>query len=310
MSPMLGHELRNPIGIVRNSAALLCRTEHTKPELGAACGILDRQLRLMSRLVNDLLNLSRIASGQLQLQREPLDLGALLLDILQSLRHQFDGKDQKLTYTPAVGVIRVFGDRDRLVQVFANLLHNAHKFTQLGGHIEVALRRDARNALVSVRDDGAGIPPDMLEEVFQLFQQVGQESGRGSQTGLGIGLALARNFAQMHGGDIRAQSAGTGRGCEFIVELPLLTEEEQIAVARGHAPVAHRCRSQSPQRLAAVCNVPRRAAPNCKVPCVAVTRFPEPSVRSTCPAPLLRAIQADARQFPQSRIRSARVPTK
>jgi PAS domain S-box-containing protein len=226
----LGHELRNPLGTVRNAFELLCRAEHSRPELRTACGILDRQIKLMSRLVDDLLNVSRIAAGRLQLRREPLDLGALLIDVAESLRHQFEAKDQTLTYSLGGAAVRVFGDRDRLLQVFSNLLHNAHKYTQPGGHIEVTLRREGRNVLVSVRDDGLGIPPHLLDEVFQLFQQVGRESGRASQGGLGIGLALARNLAHMHGGEIHARSAGAGRGSEFIVELPILDEQGEAAL--------------------------------------------------------------------------------
>jgi PAS domain S-box-containing protein len=225
----LGHELRNPLGTVRNAAELLCRAEHPTPELRTACAILDRQLRLMSRLADDLLNVSRIASGRLQLHREPLDLGALLLDTVESLRHQFDAKDQQLTCSIPGDGVRVFGDRDRLVQVISNLLHNAHKFTQPGGRIEVTLRHEGRSALVSVRDDGIGIPPHLLEAVFELFQQVGREAGQGSQGGLGLGLALARNLIHVHGGEIRAYSAGTGRGSEFTVELPILEETDQVA---------------------------------------------------------------------------------
>jgi PAS domain S-box-containing protein len=223
----LGHELRNPLGTLRNSAELLCRAEHLTPELRTACGILDRQLRLMSRLVDDLMNVSRIASGRLQLRREPLDLGALLLDITESMRHLFDAKEQKLTYSPCGDAIRVFADRERLVQVFSNLLHNAHKFTQPGGHIEVTLRCEGRNAFVSVRDNGVGIPAHLLEAVFELFQQVGREAGQDSQGGLGLGLALARNLAHVHGGEVRAHSAGPGRGSEFTVELPILEEAAQ-----------------------------------------------------------------------------------
>lgn len=237
----LGHELRNPLGTVRNATELLCRAEHLRPELRAACGILDRQLRLMARLVDDLLNVSRIASGRLQLRREPIDVGALLLEVMESLRHQFEGKNQKLAYSLAGEPIRVFGDRDRLVQVFSNLLHNAHKFTQTGGHIEVTFRGEGRSALVKVRDNGVGIPPHLLDEVFELFQQVGREAGQGSQGGLGLGLALARNLAHLHGGEVRAHSAGIGRGSEFTVELPILDEKAELAACE-HPPATQTAR--------------------------------------------------------------------
>lgn len=233
----LGHELRNPLGTVRNAAELLCRAEQPRPELRTACGILDRQLRLMSRLVDDLLNVSRIASGRLHLRREPLDLGALLLDVTESLRHLFESKDQQLTYSLGTAVVRVSGDRDRLVQVFSNLLHNASKFTQPGGHIDVTVRHKGRTALVSVRDDGIGIPPHLLNEVFELFQQVGRDAGQGSQGGLGLGLALARNLAHLHGGEVQAHSEGTGRGTEFTVELPILDESADTLAACEHPPV-------------------------------------------------------------------------
>lgn len=238
----LGHELRNPLGTIRNAAELLCRAEHPTAPMRTACGIVDRQVRLMSRLLDDLLNVSRIASGRLQLRREPLDLEALLLGVMESARHQFEGKDQKLTYSSAGGPVRLFGDADRLGQVFSNLLHNAHKFTHRGGHIEVTLRREVRTAFVSVRDNGAGIPPHLLDAVFQLFQQIGREARHGAHGGLGIGLALARNIAHMHGGEIRAHSAGTGRGSEFIVELPVLDGQEESAAAGEQVPHSHTSR--------------------------------------------------------------------
>lgn len=230
----LGHELRNPLGTVRNAAELLCRAEHPTPDLRAACGILDRQLKLMSRLVDDLLNVSRIAAGRLQLRREPLELGSLLVDIMESLRHLFDGKGQKLTFSPASTAIRVFGDRDRLVQVFSNLLHNAHKFTPPGGHIEVAIRHEARNAFVTVRDDGSGIPLHMLEEVFQLFQQVSRESGAGSQGGWELASRSPAILRTCMGARFGFTARARAEVVNFTVELPILEEMEETTAAGGH----------------------------------------------------------------------------
>jgi PAS domain S-box-containing protein len=223
----LGHELRNPLGTLRNSAELLCRAEHPTPELRTACGIIERQLRLMSRLVDDLLNVSRIASGRLQLRREPLDLGALLRDITESMRHQFDAKAQKLTYCAPGDATRVFADRDRLVQVFSNLLHNANKFTQPGGNIEVTLRCEGRKVFVGVRDDGIGIPPHLLEAVFELFQQVGRESGQEVQGGAG---------ARARAGTQSRSHARRGHSCPQCGRGPWQRVHRRAAHPRGRDP--------------------------------------------------------------------------
>ena len=156
----------------------------------------------------------------LHLQSEDLDLGALLRDTVESVRHVYDAKSQLLALEVPSGVFTVFGDRTRLTQLFSNLLHNASKYTGVSGRIQVQLRREADNAVVSVRDDGAGISPEMLDRVFELFVQARASHGRTGE-GLGIGLSLARRLATMHGGSIEARSEGEGRGSEFVVRLPI-----------------------------------------------------------------------------------------
>ena len=217
---MLAHELRNPLAPMRNAVELLCRVEHHEPEQRSACEILNRQMRQMKRLVDDLLDASRIGAGRLELEEELVDLGGLLRGVETALRPEFLDSDQRLSVTLPAERLCVQGDRTRLIQVFSNVLQNAHKYTPRGGHISVSLRREADEAVVSIEDTGAGISPAMLDRVFDLFMQV-DRSHRRTQGGLGIGLTLARRLVQLHNGSIEARSAGEGRGSEFAIRLPL-----------------------------------------------------------------------------------------
>ena len=216
----LGHELRDPLGIFRNVLETLSRSPRSSGELGAALEMLNRQVEVITRLVDDLLDMGRISSGRLHLQSEHLDLGTLLRDTVESVRHVYDAKSQLLALEVPSGSLTVFGDRTRLTQLFSNLLHNASKYTGVGGRIQVQLRREAANSAVSISDNGAGISPEMLDRVFELFVQARAGDGRTGE-GLGIGLSLARRLATLHGGSIEARSEGEGRGSEFIVRLPM-----------------------------------------------------------------------------------------
>ena len=215
----LAHELRNPLAPLRNSVELLLRLEPDRPELQTACGIIDRQLHQMTHLVDDLLDLSRIRTGRIDLLTENVDLAALLQALEHSLRPLFDGMRQQLTLTMPTAPVYVRGDRARLIQVFTNLLTNANKYTPAGGHIGVELGTSGGEAVITVRDTGIGIPSNMLDEVFQLFAQVSRSSQR-TRGGLGIGLAVAKRLVELHDGRIEARSAGEGQGSEFVVRLP------------------------------------------------------------------------------------------
>jgi len=224
----LGHELRNPLAPIRNVAEVLCRIAGTHPESQVACEILRRQVRVMTHLVDDLLDVSRITSGRLRLRQETIELLQLLLNTVESLRHAFEAKRQLIGVSLAGETLAVLGDRTRLTQIFSNLLNNANKYTQEGGHIDVELTREGGDALVRVRDDGMGIPAAMLDDIFELFAQV-PRTRIGSDSGLGIGLTLAKRITELHHGSIEARSAGEGRGSEFVVRLPLADSSEPSA---------------------------------------------------------------------------------
>jgi CheY-like chemotaxis protein len=201
----------------------------------------------MIRLVDDLLDVSRITRGRLELRRERLDLCAVACNALETSRPLIESARHALTVVPTAGPLAVTGDKTRLAQVFANLLNNAAKYTPEGGHIWLTLERSGGQAVVRVRDNGLGIPADMLSQVFGMFSQVDKALHR-SQGGLGIGLMLARNLVEMHGGTVEAHSDGPGKGCEFAVRLPLAREEPDCRAAaeptrpvgRAAATAAHR----------------------------------------------------------------------
>jgi PAS domain S-box-containing protein len=215
----LAHELRNPLSPLRNSVELLLRLEPDRPELQTACAIIERQLRQMTHLVDDLLDLSRVRTGRIDLLTENVDLGALLQTLEHSFRPMFEAARQHVTVAMPADPLYVSGDRARLIQVFSNILTNASKYTPEGGHIRIELESLDGDALVRVSDTGIGIPPDMLEEVFQLFAQVSRSSQR-TRGGLGIGLAVAKRLVELHGGSIEARSGGNGQGSEFVIRLP------------------------------------------------------------------------------------------
>ncbi|HET9109030.1 MAG TPA: PAS domain S-box protein [Steroidobacteraceae bacterium] len=218
----LAHELRNPLAPICAAAQLLKSAKSLAPELRAATAILDRQARQMTHLVDDLLDMSRITSGRIRLHPEPLDLTALLRTVIETYRQSVEmGRHQVVLSTPSEPV-HVNGDGIRLTQVLSNILHNAVKYTPPGGRIDIALRAEADQALVSVRDNGMGIPPEMLEHIFEPFAQLDRSFER-PDGGLGIGLTLARKLIELHQGRIEARSAGRGQGTEFLIHLPAVT---------------------------------------------------------------------------------------
>lgn len=189
---VLAHELRNPLAPLRNAAELLCR-QSTVAHSRIACEIIDRQLRQMTRLVDDLLDVSRITAGRVELDVDVIDMGQLLGTAAASLQPAFDASQQQLTLIAPPEPLHVPGDRIRLMQVFSNLLQNANKYTPRGGRVQGELQREGSDVVIRVVDDGIGIAPDMLEKVFDLFTQV-DPSDRRARTGLGIGLTLAKSL--------------------------------------------------------------------------------------------------------------------
>jgi PAS domain S-box-containing protein len=215
----LSHELRNPLAPMRNATDVLRRAQHADSPIQTASVVIDRQLGQLTRLVDDLLDVSRFTSGRVDLIKEDFDLGAVLRTLQVSLQPAFAASRQTFRLSLPAEPLYVEADRARLMQVFTNLLTNANKYTPDGGFVGVEGHRDGRNIVVCVRDTGIGIAAGMLERVFDLFAQV-DRSTQHTRGGLGIGLTVSKRLLEAHGGRIRAHSDGPGKGTQFIVELP------------------------------------------------------------------------------------------
>jgi signal transduction histidine kinase len=216
----LAHELRNPLAPIRNALEIM-RVGGANPAAPErAREIIERQVGQMVRLINDLLDVSRITRGKMAIQEETIGLGEVIETALETSRPLLD--EAKVTFRVSVpeAPIYVRGDRLRLAQVFSNLLNNSAKYTEPGGRVTLTAARDGDQAVVCVRDTGVGIPPDVLPRVFELFTQVDRTLNR-SQGGLGIGLALVKQIVTLHGGSVLVNSEGVGKGAEFVVRLPV-----------------------------------------------------------------------------------------
>ena len=237
----LGHELRNPLAPILNSLEILKLSGAFEDARTApACAVMERQVLHLNRLVDDLLEVSRITRGIIEVKKEPLDLSAIVRAAVETSRPVLEGLRHDIRLDLAPSQICVAGDPVRLTQVFANLLNNAAKYTNHGGLITISSGRENGDAVVSVKDNGIGIAPNLLSQVFDMFMQV-DRSTRRSQGGLGIGLTLVKSLVQMHGGAVEARSAGPGLGSEFIVRLPLLEQPALPAeAARRIQPLPQR----------------------------------------------------------------------
>ena len=236
----LAHELRGPLAPLR-SALDVMKLAHDRPDITASArATLDRQLEHLSRLVDDLIDVSRISRGKIELRRERTELGSALYHALEVCRPLAEASGQSVSVQVPQEPIFLDADPVRLAQVFTNLLGNSCKYTPRGGTIEVLAGRDDDSAIVRFRDNGAGIPPAMLGRIFDLFTQV--EGGRDSLGGLGIGLSLSRSLVEIHGGTVEAQSEGIGKGSTFTVRLPARPAGEPLPApprpreADGQAP--------------------------------------------------------------------------
>jgi signal transduction histidine kinase/DNA-binding response OmpR family regulator len=216
---MLSHELRNPLAPIRNAVEVIRRLAPHDAKLMWATDITDRQVRQLTRLVDELLDVARISQGKIVLRPEALDLGALLAECVEAQRPAMVARRQLLNQSLPPSPLWVQGDAARLQQVISNLLSNAVKYTPDGGQLSVGSWVEAGQAVVSVRDNGIGIEPELLPRVFDLFEQ-GQRSLDRSQGGLGVGLTLVQRLVRLHGGRVEARSAGPGQGSEFRVCLP------------------------------------------------------------------------------------------
>jgi signal transduction histidine kinase len=221
---VLSHELRNllaPIGYAVNLMQISSADESVVRE---CCGVADRQLQQMVRLVDDLLDVSRIARGKMELRRERVALETVIHQAQEISRPGIEERGQSLRVRFDAHPVLRDADFNRLTQVIANLLNNASKYSHPAGAIQLVIEQEGGCAVVRVKDDGVGIPASELTRVFEMFSQLRPAEG-GSAGGIGIGLALAKGIVEMHSGSITARSEGTGRGCEFIVRLPCLSDE-------------------------------------------------------------------------------------
>ena len=232
---MLGHELRNPLGAIRNTLYAIDLRDSSDPE-GPRLrprdqALINRQVKHLTRLVDDLLDVSRVTSGKVTLRQEALDLVDLTLRCVQTLEPMARVHGPSLEFTPTTDAVMVAGDATRLEQVVTNLVTNAIKYTPPGGAVAVSVERAGKEALLTVSDTGAGLAPDMVERVFDLFSQSDRTLER-AEGGLGIGLTLVRALVRQHGGEVTARSLGPGRGSTFEVRLPLLPAGIAVSAPR------------------------------------------------------------------------------
>jgi PAS domain S-box-containing protein len=216
---MLAHELRNPLAPLATAAHLLRRRAEGQSELLRTVDVIARQTVHLTKLVDDLLEGSRVAQGKIRLEKKPVDISPIAAAALELARPLIDAKKHELMVTQQAGPLWVDADRTRLVQVLGNLLSNAAKYTNEGGHIQLTIKREGREIVCRVRDNGIGISEQLKPRLFQLFSQ-GETSLARSEGGLGIGLSLVRALVNLHGGAVEAQSDGPGQGSEFVVRLP------------------------------------------------------------------------------------------
>ena len=242
---MLAHELRNPLAPILNALQLM-RMQPSAVQLQWAQEVIQRQLASLTRLVDDLLDVSRITRGKITLTREPVEVATLINRAVETIQPLMQERDHALILQVAPESLLVSGDSTRLTQALGNVLGNAAKYTDRGGRIELFCARHGTDVEIRVRDNGIGIPAELLPRIFDLFTQVDRTSNY-SPSGLGIGLALVRRIVEMHGGRIMAHSAGAGGGSEFVIHLPLLSDagarpedHAEVPGSRGAPAVSRR----------------------------------------------------------------------
>ena len=225
---MLGHELRNPLAPIRNAVGIM-EKKATSPEMLWCKDVISRQVGHLARFVDDLLDVSRITSGKIQLEKELIDMNAFVGAAVESTRPAVVAYRHTLELALPDNTVQIIGDPTRLSQVIVNLVHNASKYTPNGGRIDVALEQQGGCAYIRVRDNGIGMPPELLDSAFELFVQ-GERTLDRPEGGLGMGLTLVKRIVELHGGAISAASAGPGQGSEFTVSLPAV--ENNVAMLR------------------------------------------------------------------------------
>ena len=236
---VVGHELRGPLAAIHNAVQIADCKGVGDPEHLLATSVIQHQVRQMTRLVDDLLDVSRVKHGKIQLQREQVDLKDVVERALETSRSFIDSRNHHLNVSFPEQAVLVDGDLSRLAQVVSNLLANSAKYTEAGGWIELAVETRGDEAILRVRDTGAGIAPAMLPWCSTCIPRCQARENR-SEGGLGIGLSLVRNLIDLHGGRVQATSAGLGHGSEFVVHLPLVLRappssrpQRELGYARG-----------------------------------------------------------------------------
>jgi signal transduction histidine kinase len=235
---ILAHELRNPLAPIRNAVAIVRTRAEGIPEARWANEVIERQVSHLARLVDDLLDVSRISRGTVELRRERVSLASVVEAAVESSRPAIEHARHELAVMLSPEPIDLEVDYVRLSQVLANLMNNAARYTHPGGRITVRAAREGNDAVVRVADDGVGIPPEMLDRIFEMFVQV-PDAGGPEHGGLGIGLTLVKRLVELHGGTVEARSAGPGQGSEFVMRLPAVAATP-AAGAFGAAPAAER----------------------------------------------------------------------
>ncbi len=245
---MLGHELRNPLAPILNTLHALRQDKAATPAQQQAVGMIDRQVRQLVRLVDDLLDVSRITRGKIHLRKERAQLSTVVNHAVETARPFINARRHHLAVSLPAESVWLEADPARLAQVFANLLNNAAKYTEPGGHIWLTAQREGNEAVVRVKDTGIGILAEMLPRIFDLFTQADRSLDR-AQGGLGIGLTLVRSLVQMHEGTVTAVSEGFGKGSEFVVRLPVVPE---VGGLKPEAPAKVPEKERRPLRLLVV----------------------------------------------------------
>lgn len=223
---ILAHELRNPLAPISNALEIVKHTTRESDTVGPLLGMIERQLGQLVRLVDDLLEVGRISQGKLTLKKERIDVPSIVQQALESCRPALEAAQHRLSVVLPQEPIELFGDPLRLAQIVSNLLGNSCKYTEPGGEIQVTAALEGSVAVISIKDNGVGIPEQMLSRIFDMFHQIDQSRHR-AQGGLGIGLSLVRSLVEMHGGTVVAKSDGPGRGSEFIVRLPVVVDADR-----------------------------------------------------------------------------------
>jgi signal transduction histidine kinase/ActR/RegA family two-component response regulator len=221
---VLSHELRNPLAPIRNALHILRLAGADEQTRTRVVDTMERQVGNVIRLVDDLLELSRINEGRIELRKERIRLTAVLRSALEASGQLVEAAGHELSVAEPAEQVLLYADPVRLIQVIANLLNNAAKYTDGGGRITLSARAEGNDAVISVRDTGIGIPPEMLSRIFEMFVQVDASHDR-SRQGLGIGLTLVKRLVEMHGGSVEARSAGLGKGSEFVVRVPAIADQ-------------------------------------------------------------------------------------